>query len=302
MDNRVQTVINLFSSNLAKPVTLEQMAAHVHLSTSRLRHLFEAETGKTPARYLRSIRMAEARRLLATTFLSPKEIMFKVGIGNQSQFIRDFRQDSNMTPTQFRIIVKNLPESGGNGSTPVESIAHEKVEAAISSTQPGSGLSGMPAPRTGSGSELELTDEIFFRAFNEHPQPMTVTQLETGKFLFVNEAYLDTYGYTRDNLVGRTSLELNMWLSPDDRKRMIGMLKERGHINQTELVFRIHSGKIRVVLYSAKVLEIKGKQCIVSLTHDITDHKLAYDRLLLEKQKLEQQVSDLSARRKMKSG
>lgn len=297
MDIRVQTVIKLFSSNLAKSLTLEQMAAHVHLSTSRLRHLFEEETGKTPARYLRSVRMGEARRLLATTFLSPKEIMFKVGIANQSQFIRDFRQDSNMTPTQFRVIVRNLAQDhtgnqlNGGGLTP------EAIETVVNGTGNLSGLSGAPKPKLGTGNELKHSDELFFAAFNGYPQPMAITNLETGRFLYVNDCYLANFGYSRERLIGHTSLELGIWLSPAARIHMLEILNERGQINQLELELKISSGAIRVVLYSAKVLEIEGKRSILSLTHDITDHKLAYDRLLLEKQKLEEQVSQLSGKR-----
>lgn len=300
MDLRIQAVIQLLTANLSRPLTLEDMAAHVRLSTSRLRHLFEENTGKTPARYLRSIRMAEARRLLATTFLTPKEIMFKVGIANQSQFIRDFRHDSNLTPTQFRLVVQNLSNdskaSGGNDSV----VDHNKIEAVLKGIGPESGLAELPKPKLGSGNELRDSDELFFRVFNSYPQPMTITDMETGKFLHANDCYLNSYGYSREGVIGHTSLELGMWLSPADRKRMVAMLAERGQINQLELEFRISSGAIRVALYSAKVLEINGRKCILGLSHDITDHRLAYDRLLTEKKKLEEKIVELSSRQTRK--
>ncbi|HEX9919470.1 MAG TPA: helix-turn-helix domain-containing protein, partial [Pyrinomonadaceae bacterium] len=65
-------------------------------------HLFKAETGSSPARYLKALRLERARELLETTFLSVKEIRALVGFNDDSHFARDFRATYGLTPQQYR--------------------------------------------------------------------------------------------------------------------------------------------------------------------------------------------------------
>jgi AraC family transcriptional regulator, arabinose operon regulatory protein len=64
----------------------------VFLSPSRLAHLFKAETGVSPMRYLKTQRMQKAKLLLETTPLSIKEVMIYVGVNDKSHFIKDFKK------------------------------------------------------------------------------------------------------------------------------------------------------------------------------------------------------------------
>ena len=102
MDQRVQTVMRLMEENLRAEWPLGRLAEAVRLSPSRLHQLFRDETGTSPARHLKSLRLAEARRLLETTFLSVKEIRSTVGMDDESHFTRDFRRAYGCTPTEFR--------------------------------------------------------------------------------------------------------------------------------------------------------------------------------------------------------
>lgn len=85
---------------------LEEVARAVNLSTPHVRSLFRAETGMTPAKYLKSLRMQEAKGLLETTFLSVKQIMFQVGINDKSHFARIFRQKCGLSPAEYRKSVR----------------------------------------------------------------------------------------------------------------------------------------------------------------------------------------------------
>lgn len=107
MDQRVQKVLAFFEESYTRSVTLTELAESVHLSVWHLSHLFKAETGSSPARYLKMYRMREAKRLLETTFLSVKEIMSKVGMSDQSHFAKDFKKAYGLTPTQYRTSVTN---------------------------------------------------------------------------------------------------------------------------------------------------------------------------------------------------
>ena len=102
MDRRIQIVSAAIETDFRRAWDSEELARLVNLSTSRLRHLFKAEMGKTPAQYLKSIRMREAHTLLLTTFLSVKEIMNRVGIADESHFGHEFKKRYGLAPLKYR--------------------------------------------------------------------------------------------------------------------------------------------------------------------------------------------------------
>jgi AraC-like DNA-binding protein/uncharacterized protein YjbJ (UPF0337 family) len=83
-------------------VTVAQLAASVNLSSSRFTSLFKSHVGLPPARYLRTLRLERARRLLEQTSLPVKEVMAHVGIRDPSHFTRDFRREYGFVPTEVR--------------------------------------------------------------------------------------------------------------------------------------------------------------------------------------------------------
>lgn len=102
MDRRVQIVKTVLEADFQRAWDIVQLGQMVNLSGSRLRHLFKAEIGQTPAQYLKAIRMTEAATLLRTTFLSVKEIMNQVGISNESHFVHEFKQAHGLSPSKYR--------------------------------------------------------------------------------------------------------------------------------------------------------------------------------------------------------
>lgn len=102
MDRRVQKVINYMKEDLCRELPFDEIARSVNLSSSRLRCLFKAETGMAPAHYLKYLRMQKAKELAESTFLNVKQIMDKLGIRDQSHFVRDFKRVYGLTPSQYR--------------------------------------------------------------------------------------------------------------------------------------------------------------------------------------------------------
>lgn len=102
MDLRIRKVVALLEENPHITLNSVEVAQAVNLSLPRLRSLFRAETGEPLARYQKMLRMREARRLLQDTFFSVKEIMLKVGIQDESHFVRDFKRIYGLTPTRYR--------------------------------------------------------------------------------------------------------------------------------------------------------------------------------------------------------
>lgn len=102
MDPRVQEVVHLIQKDLSRKVGLNEMAQAVNLSAEHLRQLFKSEIGMTPVQYQKKLRLLEAKRLLESTFLNVQEIMVRVGLGDDSHFVRDFKEAYGLAPAQYR--------------------------------------------------------------------------------------------------------------------------------------------------------------------------------------------------------
>jgi transcriptional regulator GlxA family with amidase domain len=116
MDYRVSHVIALMRSNIRTDMDLTRMAESVSLTPEHLCWIFKAETGESPGRYFKKIRMQEAEKLVVNTFLSVKEIMTVVGINDESHFVRDFKSFYGLSPTQYRLRKRDNVEGEGVGS------------------------------------------------------------------------------------------------------------------------------------------------------------------------------------------
>ena len=102
MAERVKRVIELMHGDPSRSFTLGKMAESVNLSPPYFCSLFKSITGVPPAKYLKSLRMQQAAMLLTTTFLSVKEIVRRVGLTDESHFVRDFKRLYGVTPSEYR--------------------------------------------------------------------------------------------------------------------------------------------------------------------------------------------------------
>jgi AraC-like DNA-binding protein len=105
MDRRVQEIMSLFRSDdhyLTTEDPLDELSRSVNLSPSRLRHIFRVETGMPWGRFVKNVRIERAKNLLASSYLRVKEVCCKVGMDDESQFVRDFRRNVGMTPARYR--------------------------------------------------------------------------------------------------------------------------------------------------------------------------------------------------------
>ena len=102
MAERVKRVIELMQGDPSRNFTLGKMAESVNLSPPYFCYLFKSITGVPPAKYLKSLRLQQAATLLTTTFLSVKEVVRRVGLSDDSHFVRDFKRHYGMTPSEYR--------------------------------------------------------------------------------------------------------------------------------------------------------------------------------------------------------
>ena len=123
------------------------------------------------------------------------------------------------------------------------------------------------------------SENKFSKAFQATPSGLVISSLADGRYLEVNEAFERMLGYRRDEVIGLSGLDLNIWQNPEDRTMVLGMLAEGKKVRDLEIGFRSKSGTIFVGLYSAEIIEIGEELCLVSLVNDITARKKVEEAL-----------------------
>jgi PAS domain S-box-containing protein len=133
---------------------------------------------------------------------------------------------------------------------------------------------------------LRISEEKFHKAFHSSPDWFVISTLEDGFYIDVNEAFLKTTGYRLEEVIGHTTIELGIWANPEDRAKMVKILREEGSVRNMEVRFRMKSGEIRHVLWSSEVIDYGDEKCCLAMTRDITARKRA-EQERLEKEKVQ---------------
>jgi PAS domain S-box-containing protein len=140
---------------------------------------------------------------------------------------------------------------------------------------------------------LRLSEEKFSTVFRSSPDWIAISTLEDGRFIDVNDAFLKITGFSREEAIGRTSVELGMWVDAGERAKMVEMLRRDGVIKDQETKYRLKSGEVRIMLRSAELVEIGGETCIINVTRDITERKRADEEIRKLNRELEKRVKEL---------
>jgi two-component system cell cycle sensor histidine kinase/response regulator CckA len=135
-------------------------------------------------------------------------------------------------------------------------------------------------------TESKRAEERFYKAFHLNPEPITIATVSEGRYLDVNESFLRITGYRREEVIGRTSLEVKFWAQPEDRAKLIEMLKEQGSVRDLEITFRTKFDELRIALDSADIIEVGGQRCVIAILKDITERKVL-EKQLRQLQKME---------------
>ena len=126
---------------------------------------------------------------------------------------------------------------------------------------------------------LRQSEEKFRLAFQTSPDSINFNRLSDGRYIDINEGFTKLTGYTREDAIGKNSIDLNIWYDPKDRERLVKALKSDGYIENLEARFRRKNGKVGVGLMSARVLRLNQEDVILSITRDITERKQVEDAL-----------------------
>lgn len=126
---------------------------------------------------------------------------------------------------------------------------------------------------------LQASESRFSIAFNSNPMLASISMLEGGRFLAVNDSFVALTGYSREEAIGHTALELNLWPDPEDRRNVMDKLKKETRVRDFEAAIRLKSGEERVLLLSIEKIELDGQVCLLHVADDITLRKRAEQAL-----------------------
>jgi PAS domain S-box-containing protein len=120
---------------------------------------------------------------------------------------------------------------------------------------------------------LKKSEEKFVKAFKSSPVAIAISRLSDGKFLEVNEAIQKLTGYSHDEFLTRSSVELGLWVDINDRRRLVEDLAKTGSVYNHEYRFRAKAGNVIITRFSAEVIDFNQERCFLSVFVDVTEQK-----------------------------
>jgi len=129
---------------------------------------------------------------------------------------------------------------------------------------------------------LRESEERFSKSFRTSPISFIIANIEDGRIIEINDAFTSISGFTREEALGNTTLNMKIWVHEEDRKHIIDSLAKGKAILHKETMLRSKEGKVAIVLLSAQVIKLANRNCIISSIEDITKRKEVEDELRIQ--------------------
>lgn len=134
---------------------------------------------------------------------------------------------------------------------------------------------------------LRESEARFAAAFQSSPDAILITRLSDGLILHANAQFAQMLGYSLEETLGHTTLDLKMWVEPEDRAAVMARLRTESLVQNQEVSYLNKSGQVLVGLFSCQLINLSGQVCVLSVMRDISDRK----RLELELQESQTKLS-----------
>ncbi len=141
------------------------------------------------------------------------------------------------------------------------------------------GLLWQRSRRRKTEAELIRSEEKFSKSFRQSPLAISMASTKDDCFIDVNETFEQQTGWRRDEVIGRSPSDINLWVDSHQRSRFIEQLLAEGNVRDLEVRIRRKDGQIRTTLGSAELIEVNGKPCALSVIADVTERKQAEEAL-----------------------
>ncbi|MBN2143725.1 MAG: PAS domain S-box protein, partial [Candidatus Aureabacteria bacterium] len=123
-------------------------------------------------------------------------------------------------------------------------------------------------------------EKQFMKVFNASPNAMGISCIKEGRFLEINENFSSVMGFQREEVLGKTALELQLWVDLEERQSFVESMMKYGYYKNREVLMRHKSGQILFILFSGAIIEFNEQKCILSVAQDITERKKIEEELL----------------------
>lgn len=126
---------------------------------------------------------------------------------------------------------------------------------------------------------LKASEDKFLKAFRFSPAVMTISTIDKGVFIDVNEAFLKSFGFQRDEVIGKSVLDLGLYVAPEQRQEIISDLHKFGYVKGRDVLFRHKSGEVIFAIFSSTIMESGDVPYMLTQVVDITERHMAESRL-----------------------
>lgn len=137
---------------------------------------------------------------------------------------------------------------------------------------------------------LRASEERFQRIFRSAPVLLTVSELESGAYLDANRAFCDGSGYSREEILGKSAVEIG-WVTPGVRQELMGELQVRGRVSALPVTCHAKGGRALEILYSGEIINLEGRNALLSIALDVTKMRQA-ERAVQESAERFRQISE----------
>lgn len=128
-------------------------------------------------------------------------------------------------------------------------------------------------------AEITEAKQHFELIFNTSPDACIITRQNDGLIIDCNESFTRIAGYTKEDISAKSTLDIELWHHPEERSSLIGLIGEKGSVDNFETSMRRKSGQIFTGLVSAKTIMLHNEPHLISVTRDITERKLAEEEI-----------------------
>ncbi|WP_411330804.1 EAL domain-containing protein [Desulfovibrio desulfuricans] len=135
------------------------------------------------------------------------------------------------------------------------------------------------AARQHSAEALRASEARYRLVFKTSPNAIAINRLGDGAYVEINDGFIDMTGFDQDDVRGRTSFDIDIWGDPESRVYLVERLKQNSICQNVETKFRKKNGELLWGLMSASVIELDGERCILTVTRDITNIKMAEEEI-----------------------